>query len=279
MKNLKAKEATIHKHLALFIQRMKEVGGGEKGAELQRWTDWLGLDLSSDLTYGRSMGQMRESEYLDSNPTCLRPALLTDIPIQTVKDSILLSATLKLNLFVTLSQVTRKYRILTPLVYLTIPPSVWLSMPKLIRLNTEEFATRIQRRGKTEHLDYFEQLVPTDRPEPKDKKDIYHLENVAAQLLLAGWQPLSNQFYSILFFLLSTKTKSNNTYETLAKEVRESFPHSNAITTETTAGLKYLNACTQESLRLHQETVDGLPRRSPGAIVDGKFIPKGVGTR
>jgi len=62
MKNLKAKEATIQEHISLFIQRMKEVGGGNNGAELQRWTDWLGLDLSSDLTYGRSKGQMRESE-------------------------------------------------------------------------------------------------------------------------------------------------------------------------------------------------------------------------
>lgn len=147
-------------------------------------------------------------------------------------------------------------------------------MPKAMRMNAEEFETRIQRRGKTEHLDYFEQLVPADKPAPKNKKEIYHLENVAMQLLLAGWQPLSNQFYSAIFFLLTTKP--NNAYENLVKEIRNSFPDSNTINTESTAGMKYLSACIQESLRLHQETVNGLPRRSPGAVVDGKYIPKGV---
>lgn len=61
-RNFKAKEATVHRHLDLFIQRMKEFGAGE-GAELRRWSDWLALDLSADLTYGREMGQMRDSKY------------------------------------------------------------------------------------------------------------------------------------------------------------------------------------------------------------------------
>lgn len=113
-----------------------------------------------------------------------------------MKDSILLSATLKLNLFLTMSQITRKFRLLSPLMYLTIPPSVWPLMPKLIGMNHQDVKLRIERRGKTDHLDYFEQLFPANQPLPEDKKYFYHLENVAGQLLLAGWQPLANQFYS-----------------------------------------------------------------------------------
>lgn len=48
----------------LFVQRMKELGTREKGAELQRWTDWLALDLSADMTYGLAMNQMRDSKFL-----------------------------------------------------------------------------------------------------------------------------------------------------------------------------------------------------------------------
>ena len=62
MRNFKAKEATIQKHIDLFLKRMKDTGMRDKGAELQRWTDWLALDLSADMTYGRDLGQMRESE-------------------------------------------------------------------------------------------------------------------------------------------------------------------------------------------------------------------------
>lgn len=189
-----------------------------------------------------------------------------------MKDSTLLSATLKLNLFLTMSQITRKFRLINPLMYLTIPPSVWFMMPKLIGMNHQDVKARIERRGETQHLDYFEQLVPADKPSPEDKKEIYHLENVAGQLLLAGWQPLANQFYSLIFFVL----KEPEAYAALVKEVRDTFTDYDLINSETTAGLKYLQACAYESLRLHQETVDGLPRVSPGALVDGTYIPKGV---
>ena len=60
-RNFKAKEATVQKHIDFFINRMKEIGTGKQGAELQRWTDWLALDLSADMTYGCEMGQMRDS--------------------------------------------------------------------------------------------------------------------------------------------------------------------------------------------------------------------------
>ncbi|KAG6361097.1 hypothetical protein INS49_009321 [Diaporthe citri] len=237
-RNFKAKEKALHNHIDLFVKRMKDVGTGAKGAELQRWTDWLALDLSAGMTYG----PRDESD----------------------------AATLKLDLFLTMSQITRKFRLLTPLMYLTIPPSVWFVMPRLIGMNHQDVKARIERRGKTKHLDYFEQLVPADGPSPEDEKDIYHLENVAGQLLLAGWQPLANQFYSLIFFVL----KEPEAYAALVKEV--AFTDYYAINTETTASLKYLQACANESLRLHQDTVDGLPRVSPGDVVDGAYIPKGV---
>ncbi|KAH8204264.1 hypothetical protein TruAng_001550 [Truncatella angustata] len=248
-RNFKSKESTVQAYIDLFVKKMKDLEAGDQGAELQRWTDWLALDLSADMTYGREMGQVRDME-----------------------DSILLSSTLRLNLFLTMSEITRKFRFLSPLMYLTIPPSVWFAMPRLIKMNTQDVKTRIERRGKIEHLDYFEQLLPADNPVPTDRKTIYHLENVAGQLLLASWQPLANQFYSMIFFLL----KEPVAYATLVEEVRAAFPDYNAINSETTANLKYLQACERESLRLHQETVDGLPRVSPGAFVDGIYIPQGV---
>ncbi|XXG99781.1 hypothetical protein Hte_006122 [Hypoxylon texense] len=126
-------------------------------------------------------------------------------------------------------------------------------MPKLIRMNTEDIKQRIACRGKTEHLDYLEQLVPADKPVPEDKKQIYYLENVAGQLLIASWQPLANQFYSLISFLL----REPDAYTAL--EIRTAFTDYDAINSETTA-----------------DTVDGLPRVSPGTLVDGAYIPSGV---
>ncbi|KAK3318700.1 cytochrome P450 [Apodospora peruviana] len=257
-RNLKAKEAPIYKHIDLFVQRMREHGGEGKGAEMRRWCDWLGLDLSADLTYGVDMGQMRN-----------------------LKDSMLLTAAMKMNLVVTMSTITRKIPLLTPLTYLCIPPSILFLMPKLIRNNSQDVKDRIARRGKTDHLDYFEHLIPADADDKTGaalphgtKKELYTIENIAAQLMLAGWQPVAGQFYALLLFLLGEATA----YKTLVEEIRgaAAFKRYDDITLEAVGELKYLHACVQESLRLHPETGDGLPRVSPGAVIDGSYVPPGV---
>ncbi|ROW15259.1 hypothetical protein VPNG_03106 [Cytospora leucostoma] len=194
IKNFKAKHATLDGYIDLFVDKMREVGGGERGVEMRRWADWLSMDISADMTYNRQMGQMKE-----------------------MKNSIFLDAAINVNLFGTINQIMKKFPLLSPLMYLFIPPSVWLTMPRVMKINSQEVETRIQRRGRTEHLDYFEQIVPADQPAPSptDKKHITHLEQIAGQLLVAGWEPVSNQFYSSIFFLL----KEPKVYATLVDEV------------------------------------------------------------
>ncbi|POS74595.1 cytochrome P450 [Diaporthe helianthi] len=277
-RNFKAKEGTIHKHLDFFVERMKEFGGDGQPIEMQRWSDWLALDMSADLTYGRDMGQVRDSKPVQRNRDMFQ-MLMIESP-DAVKDSLFMSSALKLNLFVTMSQVVRKFRsgLFALLPYFTIPPKVWPAMPFLIRMNSEIVQDRIGRRGELDHLDYFEQLIPSDAktPVPDDKKHLFHLENVAGNLLLASWQPLANQFYSLIFFLL--REPGLHAYKALVQEVRTGFADYKSIDTETlsTSKFRYLQACVSESLRLHQESMDGLPRISPGAVVDGQYVPKGV---
>ncbi|KAI0974334.1 cytochrome P450 [Xylaria arbuscula] len=252
-KNLLAKEATIQKHMNQFIGKMVQSQGKE--IELRRWSDWLALDLSVDMTYGHDWGQVRDE-----------------------KDSNFLSVTLRLNLFITLSQIARKFNfaarvVFTPLIYLSIPLFVWLNFSGLISQNRNDLAQRIDRRGNTEHLDYVEQLVPFDKPIP-EKRKLFHIQNVAGQLMLASWQPLANQFYTIILYLL----KEPDAYAALVSEVRAAFSEDSEITLGSIAAgnLRYLQACVSEGLRIHAETVDGLPRISPGATVDGHYVPQGV---
>jgi cytochrome P450 len=75
-----------------------------------------------------------------------------------------------------------------------------------------------------------------------------------------------------MFFLL----KEPDIHTALVKEVRAAFLDYYAVNIDSAGNLKYLHACVQESLRLHQDTVDSLPRVSPGAVVEGTYIPPGV---
>ncbi|KAK6222291.1 hypothetical protein LQW54_000991 [Pestalotiopsis sp. IQ-011] len=136
----------------------------------------------------------------------------------------------------------------------------------------EKVQKRIDRRGQTKHLDYFEHIVPADQPAPTEKKQITHLEQIAGQLLVASWEPVSNQFYSVIYHLLQNQAS----HQLLVKEIRDAFRSYDDITPESVANLKFLHACLHETFRLHQNTADGLPRMSPGAVVDGTYIPRGV---
>jgi hypothetical protein len=81
--------------------------------------------------------------------------------------------------------VTRRFRLFL-LPHLTIPPSVWLTMPQLINMNSRDVKSRLERRGKTAHHDYFETLVPFDKLVPSGKKEMCHIQKVAGQHLLTS---------------------------------------------------------------------------------------------
>jgi hypothetical protein len=60
------------------------------------------------------------------------------------------------------------------------------------------------------------------------------------------------------------------------EEIRKSFTKYEDITLEALTQLEYLHASLMETMRLTVIGATGMPRVSPGATVDGIFIPKGV---
>ena len=91
--------------------------------------------------------------------------------------------------------------------------------------------------------------------------------------MFAGWGPMADLFYGVPVLLL----ENPETYQLLTKEIRESFSSYKEIATgKTLTSLSYLHACIEETLRLLPSNLTGLPRISPGAMVDGQYIAKGV---
>lgn len=122
-----------------------------------------------------------------------------------------------------------------------------------------------------EHPDFFEQLMPQNRELP-DRQEMRHLEQVAGQMLLAGYEGPSTWLYLTTYYLANDQRM----LEAATREVREAFESYDEITATSAAKLPYLAACLSESLRLMPLIPNGMPVVSPGATVDGHFIPKGV---
>ncbi|KAI0013518.1 isotrichodermin C-15 hydroxylase [Xylariaceae sp. FL0662B] len=246
-KSLKAKEATLQFYIDIFVEKMRQVGGTE-GVELPKWVMWLAMDISADMAYGLELNHLKDcksSDFLDA-----------------INDT---------NFFGTVNQIAQKFPLLSPLMFLFIPPKILRTLPRVLKINSQEVQRRIDQRANVKHLDYFERLVPPNSPTPTGKER-NHLEQVAAQLLVADYDPIADQFYGLIYFLL----KEPDSLANLVEEVRSAFQSYGDIRPDALVNLKYMHACIQESFRVFDTGPNGFPRVSPGAMVDGVYIPKGV---
>ena len=190
----------------------------------------------------------------------------------TVKSSVHLDALLSFNLFATVLQVFKRFPLLTPFQYFFAPIgklSVYSAMEKVTR---DSVLKRIDRRGRTEHPDFFDYILPADSPFPTDAAEQLHIGSLALQMMFAGWGPMGDLFYGIFVLLL----QEPECYKLLADQIRSSFATYDDITSNSVASLPYLHASLQEVLRVLPSNDTGLPRTSPGAVVDGTYIPQGV---
>ena len=174
---------------------------------------------------------------------------------------------------VVIIQVLWRFPFLSPLKYPLLLAAGMRPHSDIRNHSRQQLERRIRRKGIVQHLDFFEQIIPEDREPPKDPKEMRHLEQVAGQLLVAGYELPSMWLYYTIFHLL----KAPRTLETLTKEIRGAFKSYDDITPGAAANLSYLTACVKESLRAMPNILTGMPVVSPGAMVDGTFIPKGVG--
>ena len=131
---------------------------------------------------------------------------------------------------------------------------------------------RIERRGTMEHVDLFEYVLPTDCPLPSERHELIHIGALAQQMMFVNYGPMSDWYYGTFLFLL----EEPEYLRYLSKEIRSKFESYRDITPNSLASLPFLHACLEESLRLLPSNSTGLPRLSPGAKIDGHYVPKGV---
>ncbi|KAK7986888.1 hypothetical protein PG988_001876 [Apiospora saccharicola] len=247
---LKAKEPTLHRHIDLFIERMRELGSAPEGVSLPTWTNWLCVDVSGDMAYNREMNALKDMK----NPPYL------DILAGFNKALVVI-------------QMSWRFPLLSPLKY----PFLFTVMRPHSHIRDHSRAQlerRIQRKGSDAlHLDFFEQMVPGNRELPRDRDERRHLEQVAGQLLIAGYEPPALWLYFTIYYLLGNP----DSLGALTREIRGTFGSYDEITPGWSAAkLPYLTACLKESLRLMPNVLTGMPVVSPGATVDGHWIPKGI---
>ncbi|KAF7865957.1 hypothetical protein EAF04_006121 [Stromatinia cepivora] len=248
-KSMRAMEPLVHEYVDYFIERMKQIGGRPAGVGLVQWTNWCCMDLSADMSWSEKTHQMRD-----------------------MKDSVHLDALLAFNFFATVMQVFKRFPILGALQYFFLPLTKLRTYAAMVTAVREGVVQRIKQRGNTEHVDFFDHILPADSPTPEDGRELIRIGSIAQQMMFAEFGPMSDWFYATILFLV----ENPESYRILAQEIRREIHSYNEIQPANLATLPYLHACLEESLRMFPSNNTGLPRISPGAIVDGNYIPKGT---
>lgn len=266
-KATRAKDPILHRYADLFIEKMNDLGGRKEGISLPTWVQWLAMDIAAEMAYHHQVNCMRDE-----------------------KDSDYLSIVLSFNKFATMTQVLRRFPWLSPLRFLVLPVSLVGKLMQLRKASLEAMHRRLTLQGATEHIDYFEQLMMPAASSsssssaadgaprvPEDPAELLHLSKISTQLMFAGYLPPSDWYYGTFFHLLHDD-RGGMALGAVTQEVRDALPTNAEITPEAAASLPYLNACLKEALRCFNTSalINGMPVYSPGAVVDGHFVPKGT---
>ncbi|ROW04726.1 hypothetical protein VMCG_04770 [Cytospora schulzeri] len=162
------------------------------------------------------------------------------------KDPVALDVLISFTAFATMIQVFKWFPLRSPVKYLFAPVKKLSSLAEMERTGRKSVLQRIKRRSNTPHPDLSEYILPANAEPPTEDAELPRL----------GSAP--------------------ECYKTLTDEIRSEFANYDGINIQNTTHLHYLVACLDETLRMISTNSTGLPRYSPGAVVDGHYIPRGV---
>ncbi len=135
-------------------------------------------------------------------------------------------------------------------------------------LTLEKTRKRIQMDDSHHTEDFFAHAIKTGY------RDENQLANQANVFINAGASTSAQTLATTLWFL--GNPANAQCLVRLQEEVRSSFKEYEDITSYSVSQLSYLNAVLEETMRIMPPSPVGPPRISPGEVVDGIYVPKGV---
>ncbi|KAL0937409.1 cytochrome P40 monooxygenase [Colletotrichum truncatum] len=249
-KELQAQEITLKTNLDIMVKQIELRGGFEKqGISLNQIMQAFVFDTIGELALGEPFGALGTGK--------------THPWIGTIHGAIY---------FMSIIQVAPRL----PILWLVLPFVVpWSSIGQFIRFfkhQTTMTRKRLSRSADEHRRDLFSFLM-------KEKPDNFSqvaseswLGNQAGVLIAAGFDTTAVTAVAVSYYLARSPEKLKR----LRRELRERFADTSEMSSTAVQQLPYLTACIEETMRIMPPITFGLPRESPGAEVDGCYVPKGV---
>jgi len=242
-KALRTQTDVVLKYVGMWINQMKKHADNPQGVNVDEWYNWLTFDIIGDLAFGESFGAVENAR---GHPW-----------VTTIKNSLYAGG---------FADVFRRVPLLKLFPTLVRPDNLPPQRKEHFRLSRERVERRMEMGNDRE--DFFAHLLS----EKASDLTPAFLTAQANTLVVAGSETTATFLTGATFFLL----KSPSTLHHLSQEIRSAFSDPGMINSDTTQNLPYLFAVIEEGLRMFPPIPAGLQRISPGAEVDGYYVPKGA---
>ncbi|KAK1991551.1 cytochrome P450 [Colletotrichum falcatum] len=242
-RSMQDQQPIIRSYVDLLVRRLRGLSSGGGGpVDMVAWYNYATFDIIGDLAFGEPFGCLDRSDY---HPW------VSGI-FQNMK-------------MLSLVNLARSFRLLAPLLRTLVPRD----LVEKGRAHDAFVRERVDRRMAlgTPRPDFAESMLRKGS-EPLRKEEIYENSNV---LIVAGSETTATALAGATYLLATNP----GALARLAAEVRGSFASEDDIDLASTAGLGYLHAVLEESLRIYPPVPTALPRRTPpeGSEVLGQWIP------
>lgn len=160
-----------------------------------------------------------------------------------------------------------------PFILLSIPRGFKQKVDLFLQYSKEQVRKRVAAQSTITRTDFFSNLL-SEKASAQNLSEDWLIAQ-ANVLVIAGSDTTATALATIIYFL----TRHPQQLQRLQDEVRAAFDDESQMTDSALQSLPYLVAVIEEGLRMFPPTAFGLPRISPGATVDGHFVPPGVSSR
>jgi cytochrome P450 len=244
-KAMREQEPLVTTYVDMLISKLRKRADGTTAQNLTKWYNWTTFDIIGDLAFGEPFQCLeKEADHAAITLFANSPNLAA-IPV------------------------TLKYLgwgMLAPLSLLAIGPA-GIGFFKHAKAKMRRRMELGQARP-----DLIEPFIE------KEEEGVLTYDDVQANanlFIFAGSETTASLLGAVTYLLLANPDKLAK----LTEEIRSTFSSELQINMKSVQNLSYMLACLNEALRYYPPAPTGFPRVAPagGAVVDGLYIPEGVG--
>ena len=247
-KALMEQEPMLRGHIDCLIAQLAKTSQRQGSVDIRTWSKFSLFDILSDFAFGEDLACVRNGIYHEW--------------AQFVVDYFYAATVL---------HQCHKFWPLNKVLALLIPPSVRDRKKR----HSEASLQRVRRRihSPTDRPDFMSHFL---RQAEKEQLSMTVIEAQASVVILAGSETSAVALTAALYYVIS----NDDIYRKLCEEVRSTFRTSEEISLQgVLSRLPYLEACVQETLRIHTPLANGFTRfvaDSEGTRISGNWVPHNV---